>query len=125
MKEWRIYKADFSIDPNLGVLVSCSYFVTQDVRDILKSLNSFFLQQLRNLEATEDIGHFVLVKLSDSESSLINNVFPIYEIKTIENDTPVVYFTNHLGWVKDLNVQEISSIKLKYSDVHIIYEGKE
>jgi len=122
MADWKIYKAEFSMEPTLGVVVSNSFFLAQDARNVLKKLSPAFLQQLRSLEPTEDSGQFSLVKLTDAEGGPVNGVFHIYEIKTIEEDTPVTYFTNHLGWVSDLDAQEIISVNLKYSDVHIIWE---
>ncbi|MCI4396582.1 MAG: hypothetical protein JHC28_03385 [Thermoprotei archaeon] len=132
--DWKIYKAEFSIDPSHGVMVSSAYFVAKDIQDILSRMSQRVIPQLRTLNAVDDeFQEFVLIRpdtvptpsveLGSMNSELHTN--SIYEVNVVdESGSTRLIYTNSLEWLTTLT-SKIVGITMKYENVHILWESEE
>jgi uncharacterized protein YpmB len=121
--DWKIYKAEFSIDPSNGVMVSSAYFVAKDIKDILSGMSKRVISQLRTINAVDDeFQEFVLIH-PDIPTSYSEH--PIYEVNVIdESDSTRLIYTNSLEWLTTLT-SKIVGITMKYANVRILWESEE
>jgi len=133
--DWKVYKAEFSIDPSRGVMVSCAYFLAKDIKDILSRIPPYFIAQLRTLSAVDggEFSEFVLVRPDTASSSSLElnsfkgepQVGSIYEISVMDElDSVRLIYTNSLDWITKLT-SKVVEIMIKYENVHILWEEEE